>query len=60
MGSVDKRALKLLAVKDGGLKKKSAALAFTAEVCVSKFGPGWTSAGVKPFSNFNGWYFAAL
>ena len=46
MGSVDQRALKLLAVKFGVIKKKSAALAFMAEVFASTFGPGLTSSGV--------------
>ena len=44
----------LLAVKVGGLKKKSADSAITAEACASAFSPGWTSARVKPFSNFDG------
>ena len=54
MKSVDQRALKLLAVKFGGLKKKSAASAFTAEVGLSVFGLGSTPPGVKPFSQFDG------
>ena len=33
--SVGQRAAKLLAVKVGGLKKKSATLAITAKMCVS-------------------------
>ena len=40
-GSVGQRTTKLLAVKVGGLKKKSAASAITAEVCAS------TSAQVR-------------
>ena len=40
MGSVGQRALKLLAVKVGGLKKKSAASAIPADLCASAFGPG--------------------
>ena len=40
IGSVDQRALKSLAVKIGGLKKKSATLAFTAKVSAIAFGPG--------------------
>ena len=36
-GSVDQRALKLLAVKVGILMKKSAALAIPAELCASPF-----------------------
>ena len=47
-------ALKLPAVKVGGLKKKSAASALRAEMCASAFGPGSTSPEVKPFSNFDG------
>ena len=34
------RATKLLAVKVGGLKKKSAAMAIPADLCASAFGPG--------------------
>ena len=52
--SVDKRTSKILAVKVGSLKKKSVALAFTAEVCASTFGPGLTLSGVKSFSKFDG------
>ena len=37
MGSVGQRASKLLAVKVGGLRKKSATLAITAEMCASAF-----------------------
>ena len=55
MGSVDQRAAKLLAFKVGVLKKKSAALAITAEVCVSTFGPDLSLPGVKSFSEFDGW-----
>ena len=39
-GSVDQRAAKLLAVKVGVLKKKSAASAIPSEMCASAFGPG--------------------
>ena len=39
-GSVGQRAAKLLAVKVGLLKKKSANSAITAEVRASTFGPG--------------------
>ena len=53
IGSVGQRASKLLAFKVGGLKKKSAALVFTAEVCASAFGLGSTSSVVKPFSNID-------
>ena len=55
LGSVCQRAAKLLAVKVGVLKKKSATLAIPAEVCASAFGPGLTLSGVKPFSNFKEW-----
>ena len=40
IGFVGQRASKLLAVKVGVLKKKSAALAIPAELCASAFGPG--------------------
>ena len=40
MGSVGQRATKLLAVKVGVLKKKSAASAIPTEVYASAFGPG--------------------
>ena len=39
IGSVGQRALKLLAVKVGGLTKKSAALAISIEVYASTCGP---------------------
>ena len=38
LGSVSQRALKLLAVKVGVLKKKSAASAITAKVCACEYG----------------------
>ena len=38
--SVGQRAAKLLAVKVGVLKKKSAASAITPKMCASAFGPG--------------------
>ena len=41
MGSVGQRALKLLAVKVGILKKKSAALAIPAKVCANRIWPGF-------------------
>ena len=50
--SVGKRAVKLQAVKVGGLKKKSAALAFTAEESASVISPDSSSSGVKSFSKF--------
>ena len=40
MRSVGQRTLILLAVKVGGLKKKSAASAIPADLCASAFGPG--------------------
>ena len=45
--SVDKRASKLLAVKVGDLKEKSATL--------KPVGRDSRTPGVKPFSKFNGW-----
>ena len=53
-GSVDERAEKLIAVKIGLLKKKSAASAIPAEVCASAIGPGSRTPGVKSFSKFDG------
>ena len=53
--SVGQRAAKLLAVKVGLLKKKSAASAIPAEVCASAIGPGSRTPGVKSFSKFDGW-----
>ena len=53
--SVDQRAAKLLAVKVGVLKKKSAASAISAEVCASAFGPGSNPGAVKSFSKFDNW-----
>ena len=53
--SVDQRAAKLLAVKVGVLKKKSAASAISAEVCASAFGPGSNPGAVKSFSKFDSW-----
>ena len=50
MGSVGQRASKLLAVKVGGLKKKSATLALTAEEYSSAFDLGLTLPGVESFS----------
>ena len=54
LGSVDQRVLKLLAIKVGVLKKKSAALAIPPELCASVIGPGSSSSGVESFSNFEG------
>ena len=54
-GSVGKRAAKLLAVKFGVLKKKSAASAIPPKVCASAFGPGSSTPGVESFSKFDSW-----
>ena len=54
LGSVGQRAAKLLAVKVGGLKKKSAASAIPPELCASVIGPGSSSSGVELFSKFDG------
>ena len=61
-GSVGQRAAKLLAVKVGLLKKKSAASAIPAKVCASAIGPGvlepgpialaHTSAGMAEAADF--------
>ena len=48
MGSVGQRALKLLAVKVGGLKKKSA-------IRLEPVGLGSNLPGVESFSKYNGW-----
>ena len=52
MGFIDQRALKLLALKVGVLKKKSAALAIQAEVSASL---GSSPPGVETFSKFDSW-----
>ena len=52
--TVGQRAAKLLAVKVGLLKKKSATLAIRAEVFASRIGPGSKTLGVKSFSKFDG------
>ena len=54
MRSVGQRASKLLAVKVGVLKKKSAAMAIPAKFCASAIGLGSRSSGVKSFSKFEG------
>ena len=54
MGTVGQRASKLLAVKVGVLKKKSAALAIPAKLCASAISPGWRLSGVESFSEFEG------
>ena len=53
LGSVGQRALKLLAVKVGVLKKKSATLAIPAEVCGSAFGLSSSLPKVKSSSKFD-------
>ena len=60
MKSVGERALKLLAVKVGGLKKKSAALAIPAILCASAFGPGSIPGELESFSKFDRWQLEAL
>ena len=52
LGSEGLRALKLLAVKFGGLKKKSAALAIPADLCAHTFGPGSIPGKLESFSKF--------
>ena len=53
LGSVGHRAAKLLAVKVGVLKKKSAALAIPPKLCAITFGPGSISGKVESFSKFD-------
>ena len=50
-----KGSVKLLAIKVGILKKKSAASAIPAKVCASAFGPGSSTPGVQSFSKFDCW-----
>ena len=52
--SVGQRATKISAFKVGGLKEKSADLAFTARECASMFGPDLSWPRVKSFSKFDG------
>ena len=47
VGSVGQRAAKLLAVKIGVLKKKSATLAITAKACASAFSPSSSLPGFE-------------
>ena len=54
LGSVDQRASKLLAVKFGVLKKKSAPSAIPAKLCASVISPGSSSSEVELFSKFEG------
>ena len=50
MGSVGQRASKLIAVKVGGLKKKSA-----ARPSLEPVSPDSSLPGVESFSKFDGW-----
>ena len=52
--SVGQKTFKLLAVKAGVLKKKSAHLAISAKLCASVIGPGSSLSGVELFSKFEG------
>ena len=52
IGSVGQSAAKLIAVKVGVLKKKSAASAIPAKVCASAIGPGSTPTGSESFSKY--------
>ena len=54
-GSAGQRATKLLAVKVGGLTKKSAGSAITADVYASMIGLGSTTPQTKSFSKFERW-----
>ena len=53
IGSVGQRASKLLAVKVGVLKKKSATLAIPPKVCARMFSPGSSTPRVESFSKFD-------
>ena len=55
LGPLGQRATKLPALKVGGLKKKSADPAFTAEAYAGVIGPGSSCTGVKSFSKFDRW-----
>ena len=57
MESIGQRATKLPALKVGGLKKKSAALAIPADLCASAFGPGSNPGAFESFSKFDSWQF---
>ena len=52
-GSIGQRAAKLLAVKVGVLKKKSAASAIPAKACAIAFGPGSIPGKLESFSKFD-------
>ena len=53
IGSVDQRTAKLLAVKVGVLKKKSAASAIPPKLSAIPFGPGSNLGVVESFSKFD-------
>ena len=55
MRSIGQRASKLLAVKVGGLKKKSATSAIPTKLCASALCPGSSWPRVESFSKFDGW-----
>ena len=59
-GSVGQRAAKLLAVKVGLLKKKSAASAIPAEVCASAISPGSRTPGSNHSQSLTASNFVAL
>ena len=58
--SVDQRAVKLLGVNVGVLKKKSAALAIPADLCARAFGPGSNPGAVEHFQSLTAGNFEAL
>ena len=53
IGSVDQRPAKLLAVKVGVLKKKSAVLVIPPIWCAISFDPGSIPGAVQSFSKFD-------
>ena len=53
LGSVGQRAAKLLVVKVGVLKKKSATSAIPPELCAITFGPGSIPGELKSCSKFD-------
>ena len=55
IGSVGKRASKLLAVKFRVLKKKSATSAILVKLCDSAFGPGSSLPKLQSFLKFDAW-----
>ena len=54
IGSIGQRATKLPALKVGGLNKKTANSAITADAYASTIGPGSSGTGVESFSKFDG------